>query len=113
MTRGAASGNLVVPQLRINSGKCTFSFLAAFLFNALPLGVKQLAETPLASPNALIFFTASFKRKLREFFARRLNSIAVLGNFAALHAVFYFTATGILLAILPQFSYVYLSVASL
>ena len=78
MTRGAASGNLVVPQPRTNSGKCMFSFTAAILFNALPLEIKQLVRTPLVSPNALISFSAFFKRKLRELFIQKLNSVAHL-----------------------------------
>ena len=78
MTRGAASGNLVVPQPRTNSGKCMFSFTAAILFNALPLEIKQLVRTPLVSLNALISFSAFFKRKLRELFIQKLNSVAHL-----------------------------------
>ena len=42
MTRGATSGNLVVPQPRTNSGKCTFSFSAAILLMHSPLRSNNL-----------------------------------------------------------------------
>ena len=42
MTRGAASGNLVVPQPRTNSGKCMFSFSAAVFLMHFPLRSNNL-----------------------------------------------------------------------
>ena len=93
--QGAASGNLVVPQPRPNSGKCMFSFSAAILFNALPLEIKELVRTPLVSPNALISSSAFFKRKLRELFIQNSIPLPISKNFAALHAVSCFTAIAI------------------
>ena len=95
MTRGATSGNLVVPQPQTNSGKYMFSFSAAILFNALPLEIKQLVRTPLVSLNALISFSAFLKHKLRELFIQKLNSIAYLEVLCCFACVFCFTAIAI------------------
>ena len=95
MTRGAASGNLVVPQPRTNSGKCMFSFTAAILFNALPLKIKQLVRTPLVSPNALISFSAFLSASYVNFSFKNSIPLPISKNFAALHAVSCFTAIAI------------------
>ena len=95
MTRGAASGNLVVPQPRTNSGKCMFSFTAAILFNALPLEIKQLVRTPLVSPNALISFSAFLSASYVNFSFKNSIPLPISKNFAVLHAVSCFTAIAI------------------
>ena len=74
MTRNVASGNLVVPQPKTNSGKSMFSCPAAVLFNALPSEVKLIARSPLNTPPTLAFLATSFKSKLRVLFENKLNS---------------------------------------
>ena len=68
---------------------------AAILFNALPLEIKQLVRTPLVSPNALISSSAFFKRKLRELFIQKLNSVAHLEELCCFAAVSCLTAIAI------------------
>lgn len=97
MARGAASGNLVVPQSQTNSSKCMFSFVAALVFNALPLDleIKQLVRTSPVSPNALFLSLLFLSASYVDFSFKNSIPLPISKNFAALHAISGFTAIAI------------------
>ena len=77
-TRACAS-NLQVPYPRSNSGKRTFAYSAATLFNCLDTDLKQIA---CVSPSSIIFSSRlnNFKHKLFILFLSLLVTFLLLKN---------------------------------
>ena len=69
----ACAFNLQVPYPRFNTGKCTFAYSAATLFNCLDTDLKQIA---CVSPSSIIFSSGlnNFKHKLFIVFLKGTGS---------------------------------------
>ena len=73
----ACAFNLQVPYPRSNSGKCTFAYSAATLFNCLDTDLKQIASV---SPSSIMFSSRlnNFKHKLFILFLKFASSVSHL-----------------------------------
>ena len=74
-----------------------FSFVAALLFNALPLDleIKQLVRTSPVSPNALFLSLLFLSASYVNFSFKNSIPLPISKNFAALHAISGLTAIAI------------------
>ena len=74
---GACAFNLQVPYPRSNSGKRTFAYSAATLFNCLDTDLKQIA---CVSPSCIIYLSRlnNFKHKLFNLFLKFANKVSHL-----------------------------------
>ena len=73
----ACAFNLQVPYPRFNTGKCTFAYSAATLFNCLDTDLKQIA---CVSPSSIIFSSRlnNFKHKLFILFLKFASNVSHL-----------------------------------